>query len=73
MDEVLAAIQAAIAANGGAIDWQTFMAQLPERERARAYNHIKNWESQGLLRRQVVSEDGVPVFSVVIPAGEGTS
>lgn len=73
MDEVLAAIQAAITANGGAIDWSAFMSQLPEREKSRAYNHIKNWEAQGVLKRQVVSENGVPVFSVVIPVPEGGS
>jgi hypothetical protein len=43
------------------------MSHLPEREKARAYVHIKNWESQNAIRREVVVVEGRPVFRIVVP------
>jgi hypothetical protein len=73
MDEVVLNIQKSIRDNGGAIDWPAYMSHFPEREKARAYQHTKLWESQNLIKRQVVFENGVTAFTVVIPPGEGSN
>jgi hypothetical protein len=67
MDDILSNIKTDISSKGGSIDWNTYMSHLPEREKARAYVHIKNWESQNAIRREVVVVEGLPVFRIVVP------